>query len=439
MLSALFWETYFRVRKFRTDWEDIDRALRLSPAAARSDMASRLLRHIRYFGARGDALPEWREAAAIRDPEQLWKIWPELPIVTRRDLQTRFHAREIRSRFAIAGVVSSTGGSTGEPTPYLHDAAMLRSATAARAYCRGRFGWRPGMATIAVWGSERDIGRASSVRGRLSARLRRDRIVDGYSLGPETVERFHQTLRGCQPAAVFGFTSMLEFVARETLRRGLETPAGSVTAAWNGGEMLYPEQAEVFQKAFGCPLLNLYGSRELSATAYQPGLGQPLTILRPLVFLEVVNDRNRPAAEGESGRLILTSTVCRGTPFLRYECGDLGSFSSSGADESGIRQLHQLHGRTAGLLRLSNGRIINNIFWNHLFKEFGEVEQFQVALRRDRQVELRLKGRGLPPAEEERVRQTVRNVLSGMPVTIRWVSSIPRTAQGKLEQVVRES
>lgn len=431
------WKSYFRAHGFAAAWKQMDAHRQLDGVRARHDVARRLLAQVRYFGTREDALPEWREAAAIRDPDDLWSIWQELPIVTRRDLRGRFQAREMQHRFGLQGIVSATGGSTGEPTPYLHDPQMLWTSTAARAYCRLKFGWKPGMATVCVWGAERDIGRANSLRNRISGRLRRDWIIGGYSLDATTADRVFDLISRNSPAAVFGFTSMLEFVAREVLRRGLTWPAGAVATAWNGGEMLYPTQAEIFRRAFGVPLLNLYGSRELSAMAFQPHEGASLIPLRPFLFLEIVDDQGRPAGPGESGRLLWTSTMCRGTPFLRYECGDLGCYGEGDSDESGIRSLHQLHGRTAGLIRI-NGKTVNNIFWNHLFKEFPCVEQFQIVVKGQRELELRFKGHPFSNEQEERVRLMLKRLAGDVPVQMVWVERMPLSRQGKLEQVVRE-
>ena len=437
MLSALLWKSYFRARGLQDAWRQMDAHRQMDGGEARREMAARLLEQVRYFGGREDAFPEWREAAAIRDPGDLWKVWPQLPIITRRDLQTRFEARQMQHRFQIKGIVGHTGGSTGEPTPYLHDTRMLWAATAARAYCRQQFGWKPGMATVCVWGSERDVGRAGSWRNGVSGRLRRDWIVAGYGLGPATADRAFGLIEAHRPVALFGFTSMLEFIAREALRRGLNLRDGAVAAAWNGGEMLYPQQAEVFAGAFGARLSNLYGSRELSAMAYQSPHRSALIPLRPFLFLEIVNDRGNPAGPGESGRLVWTSTACRGTPFLRYECGDLGSYGEGDADESGIRSLRELHGRTAGLIRM-NGRIINGLFWNHLFKEFPCVEQFQVLVKGERELALRLKGSPFSREQEKQVRQLVQRLAGDVPVRMQWVERLPLSRQGKLEQVVRE-
>jgi phenylacetate-CoA ligase len=438
LLSALLWRGYFQLRRLPPFWKEMDLHRDLDPAAAKRNLAQRLLSQVRYFGARPDALPEWREAASIRDPDTLWKLWPQLPIVTRHDLHHRFVPREIQQRFGIEGQIGSTGGSTGEPTSYLHDPPMLAAANAARAYCRLRLGWKPGMPVVCVWGSERDIGRAMSVRNRISARLRHDWIVDGYSLDSATADRVFDLIAQKSPVALHGFTSMLEFVAREALRRDIRPLPGAVSAAWNGGEMLYPGQAEVFRKAFGVPLLNLYGGRELSAMAWQPREGSPLIPLRPFLFVEIVDDQGKPAAPGESGRLLWTSTVCRGTPFLRYECGDLGCYDAGDTDESGIRFLRELHGRTAGLIRI-NGKTISGLFWNHLFKEFPRVEQFQVIVKGERELELRLKGHPFSPEQDQHVRRLLERLAGDAPVRMVWVERMPRSRQGKLEQVIHET
>jgi phenylacetate-CoA ligase len=201
--------------------------------------------------------------------------------------------------------------------------------------------------------------------------------------------------------------------------------------------MLYPQQAELFRRAFGVPLLNLYGSRELSAMAYQPQEGSPLIPLRPFLFLEIVDDEGKPVGPGESGRLLWTSTVCQGSPFLRYECGDLGSYGAGAVDESGIRSLHQLHGRTAGLIRV-NGKTINGIFWNHLLKDFPSVEQFQVIVKGERELELRLKGYPFSTEQAQQIRHSIKRLAGDMPVQMVWVEHLALSRQGKLEQVIRE-
>ncbi len=421
-------------------WAELKEFPALSPSEQRRILARKLLDQIQYFGKREDALPEWREAARIQDPDALWRLWPSLPILTKRDLREGFPAAEIGQRFGVPGSENSTGGSTGEPVRFFHDTTMLRKCQAANFHTREQMGWTMGMPVIIVWGSERDIGRATRTRKqRLDARLRNEYLLDGYHLGDQTVNRVLEIVRQQAPVAIYGFTSMLEFVAEAMLDRNAALPPGRIAAAWNGGEMLFRRQADMFRQAFGHPLLNMYGGRELSAMACQTREDGYLEIVRPWLFLEIVDDQGRAAAPGESGRIICTSTVCRGTPFLRYAIGDMGTYSTDCLTESGISAIAELHGRVAGLLRLPDGRKINNIYWNHLFKEIPQVKQFQVILRSNGQLDILLRGAGFSSEQEQQLRNVFQNFLGPIPVHLTWVSEIPRTAQGKLIQVIQEN
>ena len=403
MMHALMWRAAFARYGIRSAWRDVETFARLQPPEQRRQMATRLMAQLKYFGNRPDALPQWREAARITHADDVWSVWHTLPVLSKQDLQTRFAPRAMQ-QLGVKGRAGMTGGSTGEPTPYLHDEAQQAQIRAAGIYCRYHMGWQPGMPVIGVWGSERDIGKQLSLQGRVGARLRNTWLVDGYCLNDATVDAVLAQIGRHERIAIYGFTSMLEFVAREVLKRGVEIPRGRVAAAWNGGEMLFDQQSQIFEKAFGVPILNYYGGRELGAMAFQRARNAPLTVLRPWLFLEVVDDDGRPVAAGETGRLVFTNTIGRGTPFLRFDIGDLGAITADGVDEAGVARIAQLSGRRAGLLRLVNGRTVNCLYWNHLFKEFPEVEQFQVAVERGTSIELRMRGSGFG---EERQHQLV--------------------------------
>ena len=155
----------------------------LRPDEQRQILARKLLDQIQYFGTRADALPEWREASRIHDPDALWELWPSLPIVGKKLLMEQFPAAEIGSRYSIPGSVNSTGGSTGEPIHFYHDEKMIRACQAAGYYAREKLGWRPGMPVIIIWGSERDIGKQTGTwKQRLGTRLRNEYLIDGYNL-----------------------------------------------------------------------------------------------------------------------------------------------------------------------------------------------------------------------------------------------------------------
>ncbi|QDU82818.1 AMP-binding enzyme [Polystyrenella longa] len=428
----------YQLRKLERDVRELDRFAALTPGEMRTEMNQRLWDQMQYFGNRADALPEWKEAARIQNPQELREVWSQLPILTKQDLQSQFDPKEMQQQFGLKGISASTGGSTGEPVHFFHDEAMMRHKAAARIFCRKQFGWRPGMPIVCIWGSERDVGHSQTMKGRFTSFVQNVHIVDGYHLDEKTVQRVREQIRRHAPVALYGFTTMLEYIAREMLAAG-ENYIGQVATAWNGGEMLYPEQSRLFQRVFGVPILNFYGGRELSSMAYQTGHGEPMKLIRPNLFLEIVDEAGQPVAPGTPGRLICTNTINRGTPFLRFDIGDLGMSSAEGQDESGIHSLSSLHGRSAGIIHLSNGKTINNLYWNHLFKDYDNVRQFQVAIIDGQELEIRLSGTPLSADKEEKLKQVIRKFVDPLPFNIRWVESIKRTKQGKLVQVVRES
>ena len=208
--------------------------------------------------------------------------------------------------------------------------------------------------------------------------------------------------------------------------------------AWNGGEVLTADQSQLFDRAFGVPIHNLYGGRELSTIACQFDVGGPLEVLGPFDYVEIVDDDGRAAAQGQPGRLLITSTVCRGTPFVRYEIGDMAIADAEHRDASGIIALREILGRRSGILQLGNGTQVNNLYWNHLFKEFSEVHQFQVVVRANGSLTFRLRGGGFRGSSEADLRNKLAHLLGNVAVEFEWVDKIPLTRLGKLLQVVDE-
>jgi phenylacetate-CoA ligase len=406
VLDRFYWQRYeqqYEVPQVAGTLADFRRR---NPDDARRQLASRLRDALRYFAARPDALPEWRDAAGLDDLDAFWRAWPSLPILTKTDLRGRFSARALREQ-GIEGQLSATGGSTGEPTTFIHDVASVRRMNAVMHLARQALGWRPGMPTICVWGAQRDIGQGLKgyrrARHALTNHLSRLCEVDGFALTDETARRVHEQLLATRGgAAIYGFSSMLDHVARVVQERGWTVPAGLVRVAR-------------FRQVFGVPILNYYGGRELGTIAAQHEVGGPLHLVRPYVFVELIGEDGVPVAPGVAGRVVVTSTDGRGTPFLRYDIGDVASCSAAAVDVSGVTRLDALLGRAGSVLRLPNGATVSNNYWNHLFKELEEVSQFQAWLR-----------------------SVLGAFLGPTPIEIAWVDAIPPTRLGKRLQVVVE-
>jgi hypothetical protein len=97
VLDRLYWRRYERQYGVPRVAATLDDFRRRSPGDARRLLAARLRDQLRYFAARPDALPEWRDAARIDDLDAVWRVWPSLPILTKADLRGRFSARALKA------------------------------------------------------------------------------------------------------------------------------------------------------------------------------------------------------------------------------------------------------------------------------------------------------------------------------------------------------
>ncbi|HUI98985.1 MAG TPA: AMP-binding protein [Usitatibacter sp.] len=122
-----------------------------------------------------------------------------------------------------------------------------------------------------------------------------------------------------QPAHLASYPSVLALLAAEQ-RAGRLAIAPAL--AWSGGETLTPRMHEAIEQAFGCPVINEYGSSECLAIAH--GCRERwLHVNAEWVILEPVDAAGRPIAPGETSHTVLVTNLAnRVQPILRYDLGD---------------------------------------------------------------------------------------------------------------------
>jgi len=92
------------------------------------------------------------------------------------------------------------------------------------------------------------------------------------------------------------------------------------------GEWVSEKQRKQIENAFHCKTVNIYGSYEMNAIAYECPEGH-LHLLEDNVYAEIM-DGEKVLPEGEEGDIALTSLHNSTMPFVRYTLGDRGKISS---------------------------------------------------------------------------------------------------------------
>jgi len=392
-----------------------------------------------------DALREWQkqQLTALHQHAEVNCPWyrahpPGKALLTKTII--REHREElVAENYRQQVYVHKTGGSTGEPLSFYltRESYEWRNAMTLRGY--GWAGAFDGERTFYLWSIA--VGaqsRFSKLKTAFHDWSLRRAFFNNFRLSHDTLPECLESLNRFAPKVLVGYTSMLEYLARHIQKHGgLRVKLHSVITAAEG---VNAAQRELLREVFQAPVFASYGSREFKLIAMECDRGG-LHLSADNLYVEILR-HGQPAAPGELGQVIVTDLHNYGMPFIRYELGDLATTRADACPcGRGLPLLGEVHGRIPDTIQTPDGKLISGIFFPHLLKEFGWIEQFQVTQKElDR---LHLKIVTANPAEAERglpeLRREILSVLGdGVRLDVEFVNEIPRTASGKHRAVLSE-
>jgi phenylacetate-CoA ligase len=86
---------------------------------------------------------------------------------------------------------------------------------------------------------------------------------------------------------------------------------------------LDPELRKLAEKAWGIPVIHEYVLEEIGAIALQCPENQGLHIHSEFVFVEILDEHDKPCTAGHTGRVVVTPLQNFQTPLIRYDTGTL--------------------------------------------------------------------------------------------------------------------
>lgn len=278
-----------------------------------------------------------------------------LPVLTRADVAGRL-GEFTSSAFRPEQLqVVRTGGSTGDPVPFVQDRGGLAQKEALALHLRQRLGWEPGAKSAYLWGAAHDLPRGA--RGRLKrwrdhlehAWVNRALYLPAGDLSDATLDRHIAALQRFRPTWLQGYPTATDLLARRVLARGLHlhVPRVLLTA-----EPVLPVQRERIRQGLGASVLAFYGSRECGWLASECPTHGGAHVNVAGAHLESTAD----------GRLLVTDLCNRALPLVRYEIGDRGRLSPEPCPCGDPRPLLAgLEGRLLDMFVLPSGRRVPGV------------------------------------------------------------------------------
>lgn len=342
-------------------------------------------------------------------------------------------------RALISGAVApgqlredSTGGSTGEPTRIWLGPEESGWRESGLEYPMRRIGAPAGRKTGHLWGHHLDPVARESWRERFHDFEANVRWFDCFRLSTDTLARYHAEFDDWRPHCIVAYASALAALAEYVIAEGLRPkyPTGCFVT---GAEKLLPQQRQVVERAFGRPVHERYGSRDVGLMGFQfePQRSLDYEVDWQNVFVE-------PETTEVESPILITKLHADGMPMLRYRVGDVARFPPGGGPGHPAFVLEEVLGRELDRIWLPDGRWIHGTQVPHMMKDYP-VREFMFLQRPDYSVEIQVVPRdGFGAEARESILETVETNLPGLQISLALVESVPRNRANKWRPVVSE-
>ncbi len=235
-----------------------------------------------------------------------------------------------------------------------------------------------------------------------------------------------------EPDHVNTYPTILREIVLESRRRGVRPQRLKAATAF--GEPLPEDLRDLLRDHWHVPLNDTYSAVETGYIALQCPAGLHYHVQSETVFVEVLDDRGRPCAPGEIGRVIVTPLHNFAMPLIRYEIGDYAEAGPPCPCGRTLPVLTRILGRTHNMMALPGGRRTWPRVQYPIAYSGEPIVQYQVVQRSLALIEVRLVAeKRLSESQENRLRARLNdaNEWDGVEIVFSYHESIPRRAGGQ--------
>lgn len=384
--------------------------------------------------------PYWRERLArcglspkeVITPEGFLRLKP----MTRRDVREAgdaLYCAAIPKTHLPTGI-TRTSGSTGEPV-------VIRKTQVNNLF------WQALMLRHHFW-NRRDVrGRMLVIRSEGEKQVRQQNswgapVTHFFESGPvrllpivlDIAEQVKE-MQAFKPDVLLIYPTNLDAIVSYCQREDIRILG--IKHIISHAETLSPRVRQRAEAFFGAKVEDNYSSQEAGIMALQCPQTGKYHVMAESVILEVLDEHDRPCAEGEVGRVVVTDLHNFATPLIRYAVGDYAEMGGACSCGRNLPTIRALRGRERNMFVRADGVM----HWPRIdFDEWrgcAQIRQYQMVQHAVDDVEMRLVATPrLTEAQEQELRV---HMYTGMgysyPLRFTYYEDrLPLGANGKFEE-----
>ncbi|TCV26780.1 phenylacetate--CoA ligase family protein [Vibrio crassostreae] len=334
--------------------------------------------------------------------------------------------------------IGRTGGSTGEPLVYYMSQYNFDLSFAITYRGWGRAGYKLGD-KVAILAGGSLVNQNKTLRSRFTDYILNFERYSSYGMDDELMFSYYVDLNKKKPKFMRGYVSSIFEFAKFIDKKELTL---SFDAIMTTAEMLSPYQREYIGKVFSCDVFNTYGLNDGGISAFECSLHNGFHIDTERAYLEVLNSQGDVVFD-EVGTIVATSFQNGdGTPFIRYDTGDLGVVTKSACPcGSPYPLLKELKGRETDALEFNN-KVIGSPVLTVLMSRVN-VERYQFFQKSDTDLDIYISpSKDYSNKDEYFIIKSILDNLGEVNVNIKLTSDgieFIKTKAGKHKIVIKEN
>ena len=347
--------------------------------------------------------------------------------------------REYESCFLASGYNKEklfkevTSGSTGTPLVIFQDIVKRNRARADTIVFSEFSGYQFGTKLYysRVWNT---INRKSA----LQAKLQNIVMQDSDKLSDNDLDRFLSILESDRSKkSVLIFASSLVALYQYALRRDSK-PHAKIECFITMSESLPENVRKGVEKLFNTVVVSRYSDCECGIIAQQCPHSTEYHVNTGSFYVEILKiDSDKPAKEGEMGRIVVTDLYNYAMPLIRYDTGDVGIYSSHSECGNGAKVLTRVDGRRIDCIYSTKGDLLSPYVIINTMWDFLELKQYQFIQIGKNDYVLKLNAQPGAVIREQKLLDVIKNYVGfDANIILEYVEEIPLLASGKRKQVI---
>lgn len=321
------------------------------------------------------------------DPDKLddKEVWERIPILDKETLRKFSHAEFLDNLCVVpAGDIAEywrSGGSTGQPVFYPRTKDDVRYAELSWGRSFPCIGIGPG--DLCHISFPLGIHPAGQVWARSSRLFDVGMVWVGAGNSYPSIAQI-DLIQNLKPTVFIGMSSFALHLANLADAKGIDLAWSSVRKLVCSAETLSAAKREKLSRMWGAEVFDVFGMSEAGLMGAETTAHDGIHIWTDMFFIEVVDDATgKSLPEGEVGTLCVTPLwTNHATPFLRWNSGDLVSYTSRSAGSGPFAELFPMikhANRTTGFFKVRGVNVNHAEFEDFMFRN-PDVLDFQAIL-----------------------------------------------------------